>query len=112
MNTHPDYSRYNWENMQRARVKAWETMSYPDALAFRDGLESARRECGARLEAIPGCGSGPMGLTPDHVKKSYQWRSARQDHADAMAKLQDFNRWFVKRFKAEERQRRAARIPA
>jgi hypothetical protein len=50
-------------------------MTYDEAKAEQARLEAAYNEASAALEAMSG--GGPMGLTPDHVKASPAWQSAR-----------------------------------
>lgn len=85
-------------------------MDYATFKATVAELERAERAAAARLRAIPGTGSGPMGLTPDAVKFSPEWQAARAAHAAAFARLQDFNRAHVKRFRKEASAERAARL--
>ena len=63
--------------------------------------------------AIEGVGSGAMGLTPDSVKASPEYRRARAEFNAAMRALQAFNARHLKRFKAqiaaEQRAARASR---
>ncbi len=53
--------------------------------------EAAWREAGKAMKAIPGIGSGPMGLTPDHVKFSPAYRAAKAASDAAFAKLRKLN---------------------
>jgi hypothetical protein len=61
------------------------------------------------LRAIDGIGSGLFGLTPDHVKKSPEFRRANGEYQAAHKALRELNGRNVKRFKSElarERQER------
>lgn len=71
-------------------------------------IESELAQAGAALRAIPGVGSGPMGLTPDSVKFSPEFRAAKARHDIAFAALRRLNGHNVKRFAAELRQEREA----
>ncbi len=81
-------------------------MTYEEAKVVKADLE-------AKLAAIvtpPLAGSGPMGLTPDHVKATPEWKAYRIAHDTAFAALRNFNGWYVKTFKKEIRaERRLAR---
>jgi len=59
--------------------------------AARAALEAEHKAAGAALRAIPGIGSGRMGLTPDHVKASPDYRAARAAYDRAFAALRRFN---------------------
>ena len=53
------------------------------------------------FKSIPGIGSGPMGLTPDDVKNTPEYRIAKQAMDKAFAELRAFNAVYAKRFKKE-----------
>lgn len=86
------------------------------AAKLRQGeLEAFERRAAAELRGIAGVGSGSMGLTPDSVKASPEYRAARAAHDSAFRQLQQFNATFCRTFKAElrdERKRRHADAPA
>jgi len=84
-------------------------MNYSQAKARQTELYQAEKEAGDRLKAIPGVGSGPMGLTPDSVKASPEYRKAKADYDLAFANLRSFNSWFTRTFKKEIRQERRDR---
>ncbi len=90
-----------------------EFMAYAIA---RDGIEARLRAASARLNAIPGIGSGPMGLTPDSVKQSAEYREARATYDDLHKLLGRLNARNVKRFapelRAEREAARAAKLAA
>jgi hypothetical protein len=52
---------------------------------------------------------GPMGLTPDIVRETPEWRAAKTRVDEAFAQLRAFNATFVKRFAKELRAERAER---
>lgn len=81
--------------------------NYQEAKARRADLDTAARTTGEALRAFPGAGSGPMGLTPDAVKFSPQYKAAKLAYVQAFAALRDFNHWFTKTFKKEIAQERA-----
>jgi hypothetical protein len=78
-------------------------MDYQQAKIERDRLEAAQRAAFQTLRAIPGYGSGAMGMTPDAVKATPEWQAAANANGRAFRALQDFNRDFVKRFRKEIR---------
>lgn len=56
---------------------------------------------GAALNAIPGIGTGPMGLTPDHIKASPDYRAKRRAYDFHAAQLRRTAAFMAKHFKAE-----------
>ena len=76
----------------------------PAFLAYcraRDILERNARQASERLNAIPGVGSGVMGLTPSHVKASPEFQAAHGAYWQAHKALAELNRVNVPRFKRE-----------
>lgn len=78
----------------------------------RDILERNHREASARLNAIPGIGSGVMGLTPSHVKASPEFQAAHGAYMQAHKALAELNRVNVPRFKRELAREREERREA
>ncbi len=85
-------------------------MDYQTALNSKIDLELRQDIASKRLNAFP---KGNMGLTPDHIRLSSDYQSARQNYASITKELQKFNQFFVKAFKKEYRatieQNRAAK---
>lgn len=82
--------------------------------AARHAIELEYQAAIARLKAL-GAGTGPMGLTPDSIKFSPEFRQAKGDCDSALRALQALNKHNAKRFAPEiraramlERERRAA----
>lgn len=72
-------------------------VTFEQALLIKDQLDAAH-------DAIvwpEGCGTGPMGLTPDHIKFSPEFRKARAASQNILAIMRKFNQVFSKRFKKE-----------
>ena len=65
----------------------------------------------AELQGFP---SGPMGLTPDAVRKSVEYQNAKRQYDKAFSELRLFAAGFTKRYKkemlAERREKRKALI--
>lgn len=78
----------------------------------RDGLQRQLDLASAALKAIPGIGSGPMGLTPDHIRAGADYQNARRAYDTAHSRLARLNGANVKRFAPELRQEREARRAA
>jgi hypothetical protein len=83
-------------------------ISFEQFWQLRALLDSAVRRAGAELGAIPGVGSGAMGLTPDSVKARPDYRQALASYRAAESALREFNGAFAKRFARQS----AARIRA
>lgn len=78
----------------------------------RDLLDRNARDASARLNAIPGIGSGVMGLTPAHVKASPEYQAAHGAYVQAHKALAELNRINVPRFKLEIARERKERREA
>lgn len=76
-------------------------MSYAIAKAVQAELERARDDASRALTAIPGIGSGAMGITPDCVKARPEYRAARRAYDQRHADLAAFNARFVKQYSTE-----------
>jgi hypothetical protein len=83
-------------------------ISFDEFWRMRAALDRAASRASARLRAIPGVGSGAMGLTPDSVKARPDYREALASYRAAESALRQFNGAFAKRFARQS----AARIRA
>jgi hypothetical protein len=83
--------------------------TFEEADAESTRLEQEVSAAGAVLRAFP---TGPMGLTPDHVKATPEWRAAKARYERAFAAMRKFNAVFVKVFAKELRAQRDARRAA
>jgi len=84
-------------------------MTFAIAKAAQAAIEQEASRAGAVLAAIPGVGTGPMGLTPDAVKASPEYRAAKLAYESAFARLRAFNGSYVKVYASELRAERNAR---
>lgn len=84
-------------------------MTYAAAKATKALLEAESNRTGAVMRNFP---RGPMGLTPDAVKCTPEWRAAYNADVVAFARLRKFNRVFVRVFAGEAKAERAARRQA
>lgn len=82
-------------------------MSYAIAKAARDTLWQECQRLGAELNRFPH--DGPMGLVPDHVRCSAEYRAAKRAYDSAFARLRSFNARFVKAYATEIREERRNR---
>lgn len=85
---------------------------YAVARQIRDRIEADAKAAGERLRAIPGVGSGQLGLTPDHVKASPEYRAALADWQREFDRLRAFNAAYLRRFRREIKAERRARSEA
>lgn len=76
-------------------------LGYVNARAIKDKLESEFARLSRALRAIEGVGSGPNGLTPDSVRSSAKFISAKREADLAFNALKDFNSKFCKTFAKE-----------
>ena len=81
-------------------------ISYTVACATKNNLEAALKAAAGNFPT--GTGTGAMGLTPDHIKQSIEYRSARAKYNQAHDALAYFNRFFCRHFKREIAADRAA----
>lgn len=82
-------------------------VDYAQAKERHAQLQAEYERTGRVLQALSG--GGHMGMTPDHVRATPEWKVAKGDAAAAFAALRAFNEVFVPRFKREIAQERAAR---
>lgn len=79
------------------------------ATATADQLTAEYRAAGAAFRRFP---RNSIGLTPDHVKASAEWREARAAFRSAHDRLRAFHADFRREFAAELRAERRIRRPA
>lgn len=63
-------------------------------------LEADRKWLSDRLKAF-GAGTGPMGLTPDHIKFSRNYRVVRRAYERTSKALRNLNQRYAPLFKSE-----------
>lgn len=76
------------------------------AQAALSALEADAKRCSAALNSIPGVGAGSMGLTPDHVKRSTEFVSAKADYERAAAAVRKFSKSLSPKLQKEMHQQR------
>lgn len=77
--------------------------SYETASTLRDTWEEMTHAASVALGDIPGIGSGPMGLTPDAVKFSPEYRRAKEAFEKSAERLRNLTRWIVRTYPKEAR---------
>lgn len=99
----PYYRQYAlWE---RAHPPA----NYAQFKARAGALDAEMIRASAALKAVPGVGSGAMGLTPDAVRQTPEYRSAKSASDNAFQAIRAYNGTHAGRFKKEIKADIAAR---
>lgn len=80
---------------------------YEQAKKIRDELEA---EVAKHQKALKGYPKGEMGLTPDEIKNSPEYKAHKQNFNNAFEKLRTFNASFTKKFKKQIAADRDARF--
>jgi hypothetical protein len=75
-------------------------------LAKKRQIESQLEKASKTLNQFPK--GGPLGLTPDNVKRSPQWQLAKASFEKLAKQARAFNQWFIKQYKVEYREHRRA----
>ena len=86
-------------------------MTYAQAKDARDHLDHQHKQACEKLAAIPGVGSGPMGLTPDTVKFSPAYRATKAEMDRLFAALRRVNAFIAKHRRPAAADRKARRHP-
>ncbi len=79
---------------------------FEDAKAERDSIQEEVNAADAAINAFP---KGAMGITPDAIRATPEFRAANVRFQKAFARLQAFNTIYVKKFAKEIRAERAKR---
>lgn len=87
------HSDIQWTSRADSYAQAFP--SFSEASSEQSRLEGARRAASVALNAIPGLGTGAIGLTPDDVRARADYRAAKAAFDLAHQTLQAFNAWFV-----------------
>ncbi|MNC28828.1 hypothetical protein D3C76_165270 [compost metagenome] len=72
--------------------------TFEQAKEKQDQLNAACDTASNTLNKYP---VGPMGLTPDNIKATPEYRRDKACFEIAFKALQDYNKWFCKRWKRE-----------
>ena len=68
------------------------TASFEEMVKVKNELESAAQSASETLQSFP---RGAMGLTPDNVKATPEWKQAHNAYQLAADKVRGFNRRFI-----------------
>ncbi len=84
-------------------------MTYEEAKLYRDQMEERHKVDTVKLKEFDKHRNG-MGLIPDEIRESQEYRIIKSKCDRNFAELRKFNGWFVKTFKKEIRQERRERF--
>ena len=84
-------------------------MDYEEAKKHKAFLEEKTIHHSRELNKLPGINSGSMGMTPENIKQSPEYKLHKQGYATAHEQLRKFNQTFTKQFKKEYADERAAK---
>lgn len=73
-------------------------MIFEEAMAMQAALQGEVHRLSEKLQRFP---KGQMGLTPDAVKFSPEFRAAKSEFDNAFKTLRHFNSHYIKAFKRE-----------
>ncbi|PGT89852.1 hypothetical protein [Bacillus thuringiensis] len=73
-------------------------MTYEEAKAHNRKLDEEYDNASKNIRKFE---RNAMGLTPDHVRETQEWKDADKRERLAFANLRKFNAWFLKEFKKE-----------
>lgn len=75
-------------------------MNFEEAKAYKQELDSINRTHSEILQQFE---TNSMGLVPDNIRATPEWKKAKQDYDSSFAELRKFNAWFVKEFRKKKR---------
>jgi hypothetical protein len=81
-----------------ARKTASFPSTYPEAKKLKEAHEAKVTQAGAALKGYP---KNAMGMTPDAVKFSPDYKAKKQAYDSAFSALRDVNSTFLKKFSKE-----------
>jgi hypothetical protein len=97
-------------NAHNAGIEAVPSAAYVMHKEHNEKLTAINDEHSRILDQYPK--DGPMGMTPDHVRTSPEYRADKANFNRSFAALRDHNGFMVKNFKAELKAERDARRQA
>jgi hypothetical protein len=83
--------------------------SFAYCVAHRESVQALAKIASDFLNLFP---RGPLGLTPDDVKKTQEWKAARAQYDDAAHGLKIVNAYLVRHYRKELRDARNAKQAA
>lgn len=89
-----------------AAIDRFQGSEFAVAKAKQNAIDARLTAASKAMEVFP---KGAMGLTPDAVKATPEWKKAKAELDRAFKELQRFNAHFVKKFAKELREERQLR---
>lgn len=81
-------------------------MTYAIAKATKELLEKNHEAAVAHLKEVSGNERNAMGLTPDHIKATAEWKQAYHAERLHFKALRNWNHYMTRNFKKEMREER------
>lgn len=75
-------------------------MSLEEAEVHKKELNDTVDKYSAVLQSFE---ANNMGLVPDHVRATAEWKEAKSNYERSFKELRNFNAWFVKEFRKKKR---------
>lgn len=75
-------------------------MNYEEAKAHKQVLDAINRKHSEILQQFETNG---IGLVPDNIRATEEWKQAKHDYDNSFAELREFNAWFVKEYRKKKR---------
>jgi len=82
------------------------TLTFQQVKDISKEADAETAEASKELKRFPRL---PMGITPDHVRKTQEWKDAQARFVKAFARSRSVNAFLVKNFKKELKEERDAR---
>jgi hypothetical protein len=86
------------ENPMMVMYRAYPVDTFDQARHVADLLWDKAEKASKVLEKYP---RGPMGMTPDHIKATFQWRLDKAGSDAAIENMRTFNKWYIKYYKRQ-----------
>lgn len=75
-------------------------MNFEEAKAHKEELDSINRKHSEVLQQFE---TNSIGLVPDNIRTTPEWKQAKQDFDHSFSELRKFNTWFVKEFRKKRK---------
>lgn len=82
-------------------------MTFQEATAIQQRIERDLESIQSKLDAFP---RKEMGLVPDEIRSSDEYRSAKEEWGKAWNQYRVFNGWYTKAFKSQLQEQRRQKV--